>query len=593
VFGANVMKWKLLGIAILCLGVPGSLGAFDLLESAAVSGNSGQVSYDREAPDRSAISVRIEPGASGFPGIALKPDGEPWNASAHNHIVASIRNSGSERMTFNLRVDNPGDWRTQPWNVEKIVVEPGETRELRTFFGYHHGGKQGFALDPAKISGVQIFTSKVTDKPALFSVLHIRAAGTAGEVPDFLTGVAARVPPDGLMFSAVEGFDDGVRIIRNPDGQGIVITRERGLWDLREFSEVLVAPVAELEGIEMRAADRSGHFTAWHRGKVSFEIDEPWQGDLREGVEDRIHAFDSRRVKAIELRSAGAGTLNSLQIAGVKAITGVFERPLWHGQRPPVEGDWKLTFSEEFDGNSIDDARWNVTGPNYWGARHLTHWSKDNVIVAGGTARIRMEKKHGFHNDDPSGEATDYAGGYLDTYDKWRQRYGYFEARLKLPRADGLWPAFWMMPDTGREAGPMWKRQKTEPLGMEFDILEYLTAWGPNRYHIAMHWDGYGKNHRSIGTSGIYFRPDEEGFVTAGLLWLPGEAVFYTNGKVVGRVRSERISTVPGMFLLTMPIGGWDNRPIDDQQLPADFMIDYVKAWQRSDLASETDGFFE
>ena len=104
-----------------------------------------------------------------------------------------------------------------------------------------------------------------------------------------------------------------------------------------------------------------------------------------------------------------------------------------------------MTFDEEFDAPSIDAKKWNIYGPNYWDK--ASHWSKDNLILGGGVARLRFEKKRGPHNDDPrtrpqnlTGQIeSDYACGYLDTYDKWVQRYGYFEARVKLPRVPGLW----------------------------------------------------------------------------------------------------------------------------------------------------------
>jgi len=163
---------------------------------------------------------------------------------------------------------------------------------------------------------------------------------------------------------------------------------------------------------------------------------------------------------------------------------------------------------------------------------------------------------------------------------------------MKLPDEPGLWPAFWLMPDRGPEAGPQWKRSSTEKGGMEFDIFEHLTRWGPYRYNIAMHWNGYGKNHLATGSQQIYFQPDEDGFITTGLLWLPGKAVFYCNGQVVARWEHDRISNVRSVMMFTMPIGGWDNNSIDGTTLPADWEIDYVRAWQRDDLASEVDGYF-
>ena len=103
----------------------------------------------------------------------------------------------------------------------------------------------------------------------------------------------------------------------------------------------------------------------------------------------------------------------------------------------------------------------------------------------------------------------DYTTGHIITYDKWTQKYGYFEARVKLPTARGLWPAFWMMPDRGPAAGPEgWKRENTRDGGMEMDILEHLTEWGPGRNNVAVHWDGYDKDHQALGHVEHLFWPD-------------------------------------------------------------------------------------
>ena len=48
-----------------------------------------------------------------------------------------------------------------------------------------------------------------------------------------------------------------------------------------------------------------------------------------------------------------------------------------------------------------------------------------------------------------------------------------------------------------------------------------------------------------------------------------------------------RISTIPGYLMFTLPMGGWDNTPLDLKQLPANFQIDYVRCWQRNDWAGK------
>ena len=203
---------------------------------------------------------------------------------------------------------------------------------------------------------------------------------------------------------------------------------------------------------------------------------------------------------------------------------------------------------------------------------------------------LRYERKRGRHNDDPAGKETDYASGFLDTYGKWVQRYGYFEARMKIPQAPGLWPAMWLMPDRGLSAGEQWQRASTSNGAMEFDIMEYLSRWGVYRYNIAFHWDGYGKEHQQTGTQTIYVDHDRDGYITTGLLWLPGQAAIYNNGKLVAQWESPRISSVASDVMFTHVMGGWDNNALDDAQLPADFVIDYVRCWQRKDLASPADG---
>ena len=161
---------------------------------------------------------------------------------------------------------------------------------------------------------------------------------------------------------------------------------------------------------------------------------------------------------------------------------------------------------------------------------------------------------------------------------------------MKLPRAPGLWPTFWLMPDRGAGVGPHDHRQDTANGGMEFDIMEHLTRWGPYRYNIALHWDGYGKQHKAIGSACNYVQADKDGFITSGLLWTPGSAVFYGNGKELFRWEDPRICTVPSGIIIEITTGGWDNNAVDDAQLPADYLIDYVRVWQRKDLASEVDG---
>ena len=89
----------------------------------------------------------------------------------------------------------------------------------------------------------------------------------------------------------------------------------------------------------------------------------------------------------------------------------------------------------------------------------------------------------------------------------------------KLTLAPCLWPGVWLMPDRGLKEFPQgfpqenWShfRSRTDVSkgGMEIDIVESQTIWGPHRFNTACYWDGYGKEHKALGTSANYVAPDE------------------------------------------------------------------------------------
>ena len=72
-----------------------------------------------------------------------------------------------------------------------------------------------------------------------------------------------------------------------------------------------------------------------------------------------------------------------------------------------------------------------------------------------------------------------------------------------------------------------------------------------------MHWDDYGKDHKSTGTENIYVAPDADGFITPGLLWEPGRLTFFCNGVKVAEWDNPRVASVPAYIMYTFPSGGW------------------------------------
>jgi hypothetical protein len=113
--------------------------------------------------------------------------------------------------------------------------------------------------------------------------------------------------------------------------------------------------------------------------------------------------------------------------------------------------------------------------------------------------------------------------------------------------------------------------------------------WGPYRTTFVAHFDNYGKYHK-VAAAHQYNQPDAEGFLTIGMLWLPGHISAYSLGRKQGSWDSPRVGSVQSYLIFDMLPGGFEYDPLNPATLPADLVIDYVRVWQRQDLASPEDG---
>ncbi|MDF3056323.1 MAG: glycoside hydrolase family 16 [Rariglobus sp.] len=590
---------------------------------------------------KDGITVNIAGGSEEYPGITLKSEtGSPWDLSPWGRIEAKITNLGTTNLQVSLRVDNKQDGSSS--NCEGVNLKPGDSKIIKVIFGYTYGFKPGFQLNPGAITRLLFFSAGKKTTARAFRIEDLQASGSAGEKPPVDPSTARVKPAGGVLLGKGVKIDAAKQVVAKgeakadltadgnlqiaftggPKSESVVLKPAIGSWQLTDAFQVQiklkntgktpVTPSARLESkggssdtITVSSPIPPGGETEITipfaavvppvvptdpkqevYGKGSWS-ENNWAPQAGTGTK-----FTSDWAKGVTIIADKTPGAKSLTVTSIVANVPESDIPSWVGQRPPVAGDWVKTLDENFDGDAINLNRWNVYTDNFWDKR--THFSKDNAIVKNGKLTLHFEKKTGYHNDDPNDTKTvgktDYACGYADSYGKWRQLYGYFEARVKLPKAPGLWPAFWLMPDRGPEVGPQWKRASTAKGGMEFDILEFLSGWGPYRYNLAFHWDGYGKEHKSGGTPYHYVLPDKDGYITTGVYWVPGLAVYYCQGKEVLRWASPRVSNVPSYVMFDMVTGGWDNQPLEDAKLPDDFVIDYVRVWQRKDLASSVDG---
>ena len=226
---------------------------------------------------------------------------------------------------------------------------------------------------------------------------------------------------------------------------------------------------------------------------------------------------------------------------------------------PPLpEGKtWKLAWSDEFEGTKIDASKWVILGD--W-KRRDGFWVKEDAYLDGrGHLMIRTKQ-----NGDR------YTSGAVRTKGKFEHTFGYWVCRCKFPNQEGHWPAFWLMTDGVSKVGDEGRD------GTEIDIME--KPWREDKITQNLHWDGYGKAHKSAGTGQITIPGVSEGFHTFGLHWTPDEYVFYVDDKETWRTRAGGVSQVPQFMKLTEEIGKWGG-DIKKAKLPDTFVVDYVRVY--------------
>jgi beta-glucanase (GH16 family) len=581
----------------------------------------------------SALKVAF-PNGGDYPGLDLPLAGGTANLSAYAGLQAEVTNVGQSRLNVNLRADNPGDWRKNPWNTGNAWIAPGETKTVKVVFGQSYGNP-GYALDAARVSNIKLFVANPKPDAAIL-VKNIVPFGTAGTrevaAPSSAPAPAAAAGTDAVYSPSIGGelldlaknklagfnYNESSAVLENgkikvtfdagSNYPNIQFPIPKGGWDLAAFGaiSVTVTNPGDKKVTAFLRADNPGHWKdePWNTENLVIGAGETKTLTLTFGKQNGAPAFplNSKRISAIQLfivRPKAATTLvlsdlkasgspadaaNELSFSKPEDRNSPAELPAWLGQRPPADlpGEWVKTLDENFDGNKLNEKLWTPRFP--WDGPQpgqLQRYAPENVTVADGNAVFKVEKKFGHENNDPKLGTRNYTSGLIQSYDKWSQLYGYFEARIKVPYVRGLWPAYWMMPDRGAASGlDTWRRRDTGKGAMEIDIMEILSEWGPGRNSVAVHWDGYGSEHKQWGTSQIYFGTTPDDYHVYGLLWEPGKLTWYVDGKKVAELLNERVSNVPAYLKFNVQMGGWATKNVDDANLPAYMQVDYTRAWQ-------------
>jgi beta-glucanase (GH16 family) len=229
--------------------------------------------------------------------------------------------------------------------------------------------------------------------------------------------------------------------------------------------------------------------------------------------------------------------------------------------------DWQIVWQDEFNGSISSNWSFDVGYGNWgWGNDEWQYYTQDNAIIGDSTLTIRatLEGTLGKRNGS-------IRSAKLITKDKFSFTYGKIEARIKLPRGKGFWPAFWMLGTNITEVS--W------PQCGEIDIVENVN--GQSTIHGTVHW-GENNSHRRYGCSVQNVAIDEFNVYT--VIWDRNFIRWQLNGVEYCslNITHERFSAFHKSFyvILNLAVGGnWPGDPDDTTPFPADMEIDYVRVY--------------
>lgn len=248
-----------------------------------------------------------------------------------------------------------------------------------------------------------------------------------------------------------------------------------------------------------------------------------------------------------------------------------------------VPEGYSLVWQDEFNDVRLSGGKpalpntsewWYETADPGWVNNELQRYIADGftgtdtcAVVTDGTLKIIAKKK-----------GSEVISARINTKDSWT--YGYFEARLKLPKGKGTWPAFWMMP----------KNYTAWPDDGEIDIMEEV-GYRPNYVSSSIHCKAY---YHSIGTqkTGEQFVPTAESdFHIYALEWTEEYIKGFVDGKCHFTFNNDKTGNkntwpfnAPFYVKLNLAWGGdWGGvQGVDESALPVTYEIDYVRVFQKT-----------
>ena len=229
---------------------------------------------------------------------------------------------------------------------------------------------------------------------------------------------------------------------------------------------------------------------------------------------------------------------------------------------------FQLIWSDDFNGSAVDTTNWNIGNTNVVYNNEMEAYSPTSVSVYNGSLELTAVKQT--YLGQP------YTSGWVDTENKAYFTYGRFEARMKLPKGKGFWPAFWLWPND--EGLPYREIDIMEAIGSQTTTIE-TTCW------VA------GADYSNDLSSGFdYTMPADFSldYHIYAVEWSPGELDYYVDStKVFSCLKSQftawdlDLPTNQMFIILNLAVGGdMPGSPSSSTPFPSSVLVDYVRVYQ-------------
>lgn len=252
--------------------------------------------------------------------------------------------------------------------------------------------------------------------------------------------------------------------------------------------------------------------------------------------------------------------------------------------------NWTLVWADEFtqaNGTSPDSSKWAYdigTGSGGWGNNELEYYTSrtNNVRIENNQLVIEAKQE--------SYMGSSHTSARLKTQGKASWAYGRMEARIKIPRGQGIWPAFWMLGTNITSVN--W------PTCGEIDILENIGR-EPTIVHGTVHGPGYSGGN---GIGGPYSLPGNPAFAddfhVYSVEWTTNLMKWFVDGTQYFSITpaslpngSTWVFTQPQFIILNLAVGGnWPGNPDGSTVFPQRLTVDYVRVYAFSNAPPTTSG---